>query len=178
VQEASNKKKKISELKAGHVEKKNISKAKERQKLDKGRELIQEEAPADIGRLSEGIALLGRAILEIVCARLPDPKPPTTTETMLFSESLEAITAKHAPQLVNWVPEIMLAATTAAVILPRMGTEEQRKKAAAADAAEYERETHKDENGFVKLGKKSDSRDGEDGERKDQAVEAPPGTVA
>lgn len=114
------KKKPLKKLKAEHLERKKIKEAEEKNKTAKKRELLEEEVTQRTEQLGEGFRLLGDALIEIVCVRLPNPKPPTLMEKELFSNALSAVTAKYAPGLIDYAPEVMLVVSLAAIVLPRL----------------------------------------------------------
>jgi len=185
VREPEPKKKSIASLKEEHIQKKKIQKAQQQKKLDTGLELVEEKTDSRIEEISRGFVLLGEAILEIVCARLPNPKPPTAVEKDLFARSLSELATKYSPSLVDYAPELMFTVTAAAVVLPRLKTETEKSFAERmVEKAQSEGRTlvvdltKKETHGSDEQGKKSSTGDGQDGKRQDAPSEAPSVPVA
>lgn len=166
----------LKKLKAEHLEKKKIKEAEERSKTAKQKEVLAEDVERRTEQLGEGFKLLGDAIIEIVCVRLPNPKPPTMMEKQLFSSALGEVANKYTPGLVDYAPEIMLVVSVVAIVLPRL--KQDNIPAILAPGQTYKPNLEKQDAGPDLSRAEVPPGDRQDRQREDTPGEAAPGTVA
>lgn len=80
--------------------------------LDAGKESYKEKAQA--------FAAMSGVMLDIICARLPNPLPPTPQEKEFFSVGVGAIAEKYLPQAGGYDAEITLGLAALMILAPRL----------------------------------------------------------
>lgn len=94
---------------------------KERRKYKKRRPKSSEpsEPDPDTVRYIQGFQLFSDLTLNLICARMPVAKPPTTTEMKAWNEATSRVMEKYLPMLGQYKEEAALVAVAAIIFLPR-----------------------------------------------------------
>jgi hypothetical protein len=83
-----------------------------------------------VRRLGASFALFGRALLKVVCERMPNPSPPTPVEEEMFSMAVSGVIEKYADYMKAWGEEAFLLAAFGFVLVPRLVKEKTSERAA------------------------------------------------
>ena len=88
-------------------------------------------------QIETGLNMFVSMGMDFLAERMPKKIPVTQTEKEFFSASLETVLKKYKSSMIEYIPEIMLAASASVFIIPRMvktppvkiqGTEEKEKE--------------------------------------------------
>lgn len=69
---------------------------------------------------AQSFAAMSGVVLDIICARLPNPLPPSPEEKEFFAAGVGAIAEKYLPQAGGYDAEISLALAAVVILVPRM----------------------------------------------------------
>lgn len=75
----------------------------------------------------QGLALFSKMSLELICARLPNPLPPTPIEIKGWNDSISALGEKYFPIIANWDAELSLLLVSIVIFTPRLKGKEDAK---------------------------------------------------
>ena len=115
----------IADLKAryesgeGPTEKKD--KGSEVKKAKKKSELAEEAARFET--FSGSLKLLSQVGAEMLCAGLPNRKPPTDLEVQMLDASLSGVAQKHFDRLLEYDAELALLIVVLSIVIPRLKRE-------------------------------------------------------
>lgn len=73
-----------------------------------------------IGTIKGGLSLATDLLLEVGCARLPNPLPPTDTEKKIFNQSIEAGVDKYLPMILPYAVEVSILLSVLVIAVPRL----------------------------------------------------------
>jgi hypothetical protein len=110
----------LEELRDKHLEEKNLADAEKESKHKKRKRMLAVEAEKQGEQLSGGLTLLGGALAEMLCARLPNPQPPTPVERELLGQALSQVALDYVPVMAQYASLVTLAAILAGIVLPRL----------------------------------------------------------
>ena len=71
-------------------------------------------------KIESAFAPIGNVFLDLVLTALPNRKPWSPEERALWNTSLSELVKKRGMFLIQWMPEIAFAGSTAFLLLPRL----------------------------------------------------------
>ncbi|MFA6152993.1 MAG: hypothetical protein WC716_16845 [Chitinophagaceae bacterium] len=78
------------------------------------------EPDADAAEKVQAFSDMGKVLLRMGCARLPNPLPPSEEEEKMFSDSLGKVIVKYLPAAGEYSAEVTLAIACAGILIPRV----------------------------------------------------------
>lgn len=66
-----------------------------------------------------GFAMFGSMALELICARMPNPIPPTATEKEAWNGAFDLMAKKYIPMAGEYAPELSFGLAAAFILIPR-----------------------------------------------------------
>jgi hypothetical protein len=155
-------KKTLEQMKDEHVEEKNLKALEKETAYKKRKRKTIEEQEKQAEQLSQGLTLFGGALVDILCVRMPNPKPASEMEKQLFGDALSALANKYAPSLIDFAPEAMFLTAVIAIVLPRIKSESSEDTQKVVDDVLKAKEAGI---GLTESGTQSDVDNGKDRER-------------
>jgi hypothetical protein len=98
-----------------------------------------------------GFVLFSSLALKMICARLPNPLPPTPEETEMFNTTVTGVMTKYFASIANWDAELSLLVACVFIFIPRMKSPQEE-----VDAETGRDDLGKDGNGQDGIGKVAD----------------------